>query len=48
MAPVSAVEGHQKQRALLKEIINMMITKKEMQLITESTLRKRKMNSKNC
>ena len=31
-----------------KEMVNMMITKKEMQLTIESTMRKRKMNLKIC
>ena len=31
-----------------KKMVNMMITKKEMQLTTESTIRKRKMNIKIC
>ena len=31
-----------------KKMVNMMITKKEMQLTIESTMRKRKMNLKIC
>ena len=48
MAPVSAAERQQKWRALLKENGKYDDYKKEMQLIIESTMRKRKMNLKIC